>query len=242
MIHIDERSFQWVYPATAAAGLLLVLFLPASSSVVPAASKRTYAILQLTTLLGAILGAKLAFLSGDLDWPFAHVTWQEVVFSGRSITGGLLGGFLAAEGAKVLLTYKELPNDWFATKLPLSIATGRVGCVLAGCCRGVPGDYPLGVVYSDGVPRFPAQMAELAFQLVAFGVAYTLYKRKALVGRLFAAYMVTYGVFRFFVEGLRDTRKLASGVSMYQLFSLLLVAFGAASFAWYSRALRERRA
>jgi len=240
VIHIDERGYQWVYSATATTGLALALLLPASSKTVPKASRRTYALLQVATLLGAIVGAKLAFLSGDLDWPFAAVTWREVVFSGRSITGGLLGGFLTAEVGKVLLAYRELPNDWFATKLPLSIAVGRVGCLLAGCCRGMPGDYRLGLVYSDGVPRFPAQLVELVFQVVTFGVAFVAYKRGALRGRVFASYMIAYGCFRFVIEGLRETRKLGSGFSMYQLFSVALVACGAASFAWYSRAVLQR--
>ena len=237
MIHVDERDFQWVYPATATTGLLLALFLPASSKTVRPAARRSYAILQLLTLFGAIVGAKLAFLSGDLDWPFASVSLSQVILSGRSITGGLVGGFLFAEGGKVLLHYRELPNDWFATKLPLSIGVGRVGCVLAGCCRGVPGEYPLGFVYSDGVPRFPAQLAELLFQVAAFGAAYTLYRRGALRGRIFASYMVAYGLFRFVIEGLRETPKRDFGVrlSVYQVLSVVLVACGAASFAWYSR-------
>jgi prolipoprotein diacylglyceryltransferase len=238
MIHVDERHFQWVYSATALAGLLLALFLPSSRRLVPDRAKRTYVALQVITLLGAIVGAKISFLAGDLGWPFAPVGWGEVVFSGRSITGGLLGGFLCAEAGKVALAYGELPNDWFATKLPLSIAVGRVGCVLAGCCRGKPGDYPLALVYSDGVARFPAQICELAFQVVAFAAAWALYKRGALRGRVFAAYMVSYGAFRFVVEGLRETRKLGSGLSVYQLVSIALMVCGIASFGWYTRKAR----
>jgi phosphatidylglycerol:prolipoprotein diacylglycerol transferase len=233
--HVDERHFQWVYSATAAGGLLLALFLPSSTKLVPARSRRTYVALQVITLLGAIVGAKLAFLSGDLAWPAHHVTFDQVVFSGRSITGGLLGGFLSAEAAKLALRYDELPNDWFATKLPLSIAVGRVGCVLAGCCRGVPGDYPAAFVYSDGVARFPAQASELVFQLAAFAACWVAFRRGLLRGRVFAAYMIGYGLFRFAIEGVRETPKLLSGLSVYQVLSLTLVGCGVLSFAWYSR-------
>jgi prolipoprotein diacylglyceryltransferase len=242
MIHVDERHFQWVYSATALAGLLLALFLPSSRRTVAPAARRSYVVLQIATLLGAVVGAKLAFLAGDLGWPLARVAWDDVVFSGRSITGGLLGGFVCAELAKVPLRYRELPNDWFATKLPLSVAVGRVGCVLAGCCRGTPGDYPLAFVYSDGVARFPAQLCELLFQIVAFFAAWLAFRKGALKGRVFAAYMIAYGAFRFFLEAMRDTHKLASGVSVYQLVSVALVAAGLASFAWYSRAVARRTA
>jgi prolipoprotein diacylglyceryltransferase len=237
LIHVDERHYQWVYSATALVGLLLALFLPSSHKRVPVASRRAYVILQVITLLGAIVGAKLAFLAGDLRWPSEHVPLDVVIFSGRSITGGLLGGFVCAEAAKPLLRYEELPNDWFATKLPLSIAVGRVGCVLAGCCRGVAGDYPLAMVYSDGVARFPAQLCELAFQVVAFACAWVCFRRGALRGRIFATYMIAYGVFRFVIEGYRDTEKPLFGhaMSVYQVLAFALFACGALSYAWYSR-------
>jgi phosphatidylglycerol:prolipoprotein diacylglycerol transferase len=242
VIHIDERHYQWVYSATALAGLLLVLFLPGSTSRVAPASRGKYIVLQVLTLVGAIVGAKLAFLAGDLSWPVSPVRFDDVVFSGRSITGGLLGGFLTAEIAKVPLRYAELPNDWFAVKLPLSIAVGRVGCVFAGCCRGIGGSYAVSMVYSDGVSRFPAQLCELGFQVVAFGAAYAVFRHHALRGRIFATYMIAYGVFRVGIEALRDTHKLDLGLSVYQLLSVALAACGVASFAWYSRSPLQRGA
>lgn len=239
MIHFDERGREWVYSATALAALLLALFLPSSTKQVAPASRRTYLVLQVITLVSAIVGAKLAFLAGDLGWPLHAVTREEVVQSGRSITGGLLGGLLGAELAKPLLRYRELPNDWFAAKLPLSIAIGRVGCVVAGCCRGAPGEHLVTAVYSDGVPRFPAQLAELAFQLAAFGACYALHRGRRLRGRVFATYLAGYGVFRFFLEGVRDTPKTVSGLSVYQVLSLAMVLAGAASFWWYARRADE---
>ena len=239
LISIDERHYQWVYPDTATVALVLAVLVPTHRHVATAA-RRHYVVLQALTLLGAIIGAKLAFLAGDLGWPLHHVGWSEVLFSGRSITGGLLGGFLTAELGKRVLAYRELPNDHFAAKLPLSIAIGRVGCVLAGCCAGVPvAPGPLAVVYSDGVARFPAQLVELAFQLVAFGVLVGVVRRGALRGRVFATYMMAYGAFRVVIEAWRVTPKSIAGASGYQWLSLVLVMAGAYSFAWYSRAARR---
>lgn len=243
LLHVDETKLQWVYAATATTGLLLALFLPSSAKTVPSGSRQTYAILQVLTLVGAIVGAKVTFLIGDLHWPSASVPLHQVIYSGRSITGGLLGGFLLAELAKIPLRWRELPNDWFAAKLPLSIAVGRVGCVLAGCCRGIPGDYALAMVYSDGVKRFPAQLCELGFQVVAFAITFTLWRRRALRGRIFAAYIMSYGLFRFGLEALRETEKLASfdgALSAYQLFALALAAAGLGSFVSTSRKLRDQ--
>ena len=51
--------------------------------------------------------------------------WHEILLSGRSVTGALILGFLAAEAAKPLLGYSMPPNDRFATLLPFSFAIGR---------------------------------------------------------------------------------------------------------------------
>jgi prolipoprotein diacylglyceryltransferase len=42
----------------------------------------------------------------------------------------------------------------------------------------------------------------------------------ALVRSLFAFYLVSYGVFRFFTEYLRETPKAYGGLSAYQIMSL----------------------
>lgn len=239
-MRIDERDLQWVYTACALLGLALALVLPSAKRYVAPENRLKYAILQVLTLVGAVVGAKVAFLVGDFGWPRVHVSMDEVIFSGKSITGGLLGGFLFAEVGKVVLAYGELPNDGFAAKLPLSIAVGRVGCVFSGCCRGVPRDSGLTLTYSDGVARFPAQLWELGFQLVALAVLVALFRKRLATGRLFALYMVGYGAFRVVLETLRDTRKLDDGSSAYQGFSIALIVCGIASFAWYSRQARRQ--
>ncbi|MCH7573451.1 MAG: prolipoprotein diacylglyceryl transferase, partial [Planctomycetes bacterium] len=53
-------------------------------------------------LFGALLGAKLAFLLAE-GW-FYRDNWIALL-SGRSITGGLLGGYLAVEIGKKYLKY-----------------------------------------------------------------------------------------------------------------------------------------
>jgi prolipoprotein diacylglyceryltransferase len=165
-------------------------------------------------------------LMGDLGWPVTPLAggWYEVLHSGRSITGGLLGGFLAAEAAKPLVGYNAPPNDAFAAKLPFSIALGRIGCLFGGCCRGIPQAGPLSITYSDGVPRFPAQLAELVFQL-AIGVTFVwMVRRRVLAGRVFALYLIVYGLFRFVTEPLRETPKPLAGLSVYQALAVSLAA------------------
>lgn len=233
---IDEARFGWVYSALVLAGLALLILAPTSGAV-PVVERRKYAWLQLVTLVGAIVGAKLALLAGDLGWPIRPLPggWRQVVESGRSITGGLIGGFVCAEIAKPIVRYRLPPNDLFAAKLPFSIALGRVGCLLGGCCRGVPHEGAFTVTYSDGIARLPAPLFELVFQLAVGAAFLALVRRRLLAGRVFALYLVLYGVFRFATEPLRETPKPLGGISVYQLLAVVLVALGLASLAARSR-------
>src|SRR5262249_4029913 len=160
-------------------------------------------------------GGKLGVLAGDPGWPMHHMSWTEMLWAGRSITGALVGGFLAAELAKPLFRYTLPPNDVFAAKLPFSVAVGRVGCVLAGCCRGLPHEGLVSLRSADGVAGWAVQLWEVAFPL-ACGVAAVLCVRaRWLEGRVFAAYLVAYGVYRAATEVLRDTPKPLGPFSVY---------------------------
>ncbi|NIR95004.1 MAG: prolipoprotein diacylglyceryl transferase, partial [Gammaproteobacteria bacterium] len=53
-----------------------------------------------------------------------------------------------------------------------------------------------------------------------------LYRRKLLTGRLFALYLVLYGLFRFMTEYIRITEKAFWGYSAYQLFAIAIVVTG----------------
>ena len=124
------------------------------------------------------------------------------------------------------LRYQLPPNDRFATVLPFSVAIGRVGCVLAGCCRGTPFDGAWAVVDADGVARHPAPVYEMLFSLAVGAVFVVLLRKGLLRGRLFAVYLITYGSFRFLVEIVRDTPDVAWGLSGYQLLALSMLPLG----------------
>ena len=191
--------------------------------------RRSYYTLQAITLLGAVLGAKLSVLLGDYDWPFVPMRdWNAILVSGRSVTGALILGFLAAEGAKPLLGYRIPPNDRFATLLPFTFAIGRIGCLTAGCCRGLPWRGPWAITYADGIPRHPTQAYELLFQVAAGLIFLALLRRGLLFGRLFSVYLIAYGAFRFGIEFLRETPKTWGPLSAYQGLCLVMIALGTA--------------
>ena len=212
------------YAVPVACAILLALGFPSARAIVDPAARRTYRWLQLCTLGGAVVGAKLAALWGDLGWPWA---WTDLFAVGRSVTGGLIGGFVAAELCKPLFRYREPPNDRFAAVLPFSLAIGRVGCFVEGCCAGRPWNGPWALAYEHGVLRHPAQLYELFFQLAAGLLLVFLLRRHKMRGRLFAFYLVLYGAFRFLTEIVRDTPRMESGLSRYQLLAVVMIALGA---------------
>ena len=92
--------------------------------------------IYLAALAGAFLGAKLVYVGAE-GWLHWHDKdrWLQIA-TGKSILGGLLGGYASVEIAKRLLSYHSATGDWFALIAPVALMLGRLGCVLHGCCLG----------------------------------------------------------------------------------------------------------
>jgi phosphatidylglycerol:prolipoprotein diacylglycerol transferase len=90
-------------------------------------------------------------------------------------------------------------------------------------------DGPLAVRGLDGIPRFPAPLVELLFHVTAAVCLIALWRRKQMTGRLFAVFLVAYGIFRFGSEFWRVTPKAFWGFSAYQWLSIFMVVAGCAT-------------
>lgn len=161
-------------------------------------------------LVGAFLGAKLAYLFAE-GWllPDAPDRWIQWL-AGKSITGALPGGWAGVELAKRATDYRAVTGDRFALILPLPLILGRLGCLHAGCCKGI----------AIGGGHWPAVSVEIAFQLGALAGLLLLRWRRCLPGQHFHLYLMAYGLFRFVHEFLRATPKPFAGMSGYQLIAL----------------------
>jgi phosphatidylglycerol:prolipoprotein diacylglycerol transferase len=232
--------FQPSYFLFVGVAVVLALAFPVARHIREKGQRQQYYLLQAVTLLGAVVGAKLSVLLGDHHWPWTAVKdWHEVLWSGRSITGALIFGFLFAEITKPIIGYTMPPNDRFAALLPFTIGLGRIGCVTAGCCGGLSYDGWCSVHDAADVARYPTQWMEVVFQ-IGVGIAFqVMVRRGVLYGHLFTLYLVLYGAFRFLTEFIRDTPKTFSGLSGYQMLSLVMIVLGAAFFLkrklWPSR-------
>jgi len=216
-----------VYALMVVLGFALTLTVPMTRHFQGPRDRRRYYAMQAITAVCALLGAKLAVLFGDALWPMEEFhDWGALLGGGRSLAGALLFGFLGAEAAKPLLRYDIPPNDRFAIVLPFSIGIGRIGCLIVGCCRGVPFDGAWAITYGDGIPRHPVPVYEMIFHWATGFVLIALWRRQVLFGRLFALYLASYGVFRFLTEFIRETPKAYGDWSAYQIMSLMMIAAG----------------
>ena len=190
-------------------------------------------IIYIGALGGAFLGAKLAYLFAE-GW----VAWQSpdrwvLIATGKSVLGGILGGYAGVETMKSLVGHKTSTGDLFAPIIPLGIALGRAGCWLHGCCLGIPLADGWGLRDRAGVSRWPSSQVELLFQLAIFALIIAMRRRWA--GRLFYVYLFAYGTFRLLHEWLRDTPKWWGLISGYQIIALAMAVMGARKL-WAMRA------
>jgi len=179
-----------------------------------------------------LAGAKIAYLVTNGAGPVANIADLVGILRGGFVYyGGVLGGALGAiwwlkrHGWPVLAF-----GDVCAPGMGFSLAVGRIGCFLNGCCYGRPA--PWGIVFpgvGDGIPRMPTQLFEAAGG-IAIGVALLFVPPPvpARRGRVFGLFLAAYSVMRFALEFLRDDPRGAPvlGLSPSQAASILGLATG----------------
>lgn len=206
--------------------------------------------LGILVVLCGILGAKILYIINDWSTYAAHpgdIFSLATLQAGGVFSGGLIGAFLAAFW--YVRRHKMPPLgtcDAFAPGLALGHAIGRVGCFAAGCCWGKPTTHFWGVTFTNqlahdlvgtplGVALEPTQLIESAVELFNFFLLMWMFKRKKFDGQIFAAYIILYGIARYFIEFLRDDPGRGSvfgGVMTgTQLISIGLVLLG--GFIWW---------
>jgi phosphatidylglycerol---prolipoprotein diacylglyceryl transferase len=176
--------------------------------------------------------------------------WAKFWAGGLTYYGGLIG----AVGAAWFLLRRDKFPFWKAADMagfavPLGLAFGRMGCLLAGCCFGGSCDLPWAISFpwksaaSEAefkahllpsaklwsLPIHPTQIYESAASLAiaAFCLVW-LHPRKRYDGQVFAAFLALYAVARFLIEFLRrDDRGGLFGLSTSQLVGVGLLAAAA---------------
>lgn len=221
-------AWNWFYPAimviAICAGLVVKRW---TSPPLPLARSQKIG-LALGAFCGAMVFAKLPYLFLDWDRFLSGQSWFD---SGKTITLGMMGGYLGVEGMKWALQIPYKTGDGFAVPVAVTIAIGRLSCFAAGCCFGVPTDLPWGVRFHDSLLRHPTQIYEFLFHLTMAASLWHMQRHKMLTGNLIKFYFVSYYCYRFVTEFIRPEPRLLYGLTFYQYASLLGIAVF--STLWY---------
>ena len=183
--------------------------------------------------IGAILGAKLLYIL--VEWN-AFLTDPIHVLSkgGFVFYGGLLLSFFTGWLWCRSTCTPYLPvMDIFIPGVTLFHAFGRVGCLLAGCCYGIPTDSRWGIVYPEGslapagIKLFPAPIYEAVFLLILTAALLIILKNSSRHGTVFGVYLCAYALWRFLIEFYRsDPRGAVFGLSTSQFISVFVLLGG----------------
>ena len=189
-------------------------------------------------IIAALVGAKLLYLIVDFD----HFRAQpKDLFSLFRVGGVFYGGLIFALLAAIFLVRRYQLRIWtvadlFAPGIALGHVIGRLGCLFAGCCYGIPTSRPWGITFTDqaaalnsgtplGVPLHPTQLYDAGAELLIMVFLLVTERRgKTFEGRTFWLYMLLYAISRYIVEIFRgDERGTLMGMATSQFISVLIV-------------------
>ena len=162
--------------------------------------------------------------------------------------GGLFGGLLGAWLGCRIVGLRFLPVlDLCAPALALGHAFGRVGCLFAGCCYGMPCDLPFCFALSPhiegGARLLPVQLIEAVCDLILCAALLLYLRKRRPVPRAAGVFLMSYAAYRFILEFFRgdEIRGHIFGLTTSQFWSLPTFAAGAVLCFVVARRGVERR-
>lgn len=186
-------------------------------------------------LVSGYIGSKILFIVTILPEVVTNPAVLKDIASGWVVYGGIIGGVV---GIMMMCRIKKLDFwqyiDITAPSMALAQGFGRIGCLLAGCCYGVPTDSVFAIVFHNsefapnGVPLVPIQIISSALDFMNAIVLIYLDRRKTREGQVMAFYLIFYSIGRFVLEYFRGDalRGSIGDLSTSQFISVFTLMFG----------------
>ncbi len=172
-------------------------------------------------MISALIGARLTYVvthwseyaTHPLDAISPIQSDGTIGIAGLVVLGGVI---FAIPTAYIFAKRRNLPYlklaDVMIPSLAFGLAIGRVGCLLNGCCFGLPTDLPWGVTFPSTClagsvfphnPIHPTQLYDLVYNILIGLILLWRTPKKRFEGELFVLFLTLYGFGRFWVENLR---------------------------------------
>ncbi len=168
--------------------------------------------------------------------------------SGLTIEGAVLG---AALGIWIYSRFTKFRYgafvDAIAPSIILAQAIGRVGCLINGCCYGLPTTYPMGLVYTNPNSEVAASryllhsqrsVYEIFYNLIIFGVLMALRNKFKPDGSLFMIYLSFYAVWRIGSDFLRTGNPFLFNLHQAQVIGIIILLITIPIMALKTRLIR----
>ena len=184
----------------------------------------------LWAIIGGVIMSRLLHIIDQWDYYMANPK-QIIGFAGLTVYGAVLGALIAV---LIYCWVKKLSfwqvGDVAAPGAILGQAIGRIGCFINGCCYGLSTSLPWGVVYTNPGSYCPldetfqpTQIYHLLWNLIGFGILWSLRTRLKPQGSLFLLYLALYAAGDLSIRFVRAGEPFLFGLQQAQLIGIIIL-------------------
>lgn len=201
-------------------------------------------------VIGGFIGSKLLYFITILGDIMKDPSAVKKLADGWVVYGGIIGGILTAIlFCKIKKMHFLKYFDLVIPAVALAQGFGRIGCLFAGCCYGLPTDGVCAITFTiskyapNGIPLIPTQIISSVFDFALFFVLIFLATKIKVPGQIGALYLIIYSVGRFILEYMRgDLIRGSVGVlSTSQFISIFTVIAGILLFVITGRHYKKQQ-
>lgn len=167
-------------------------------------------------IIAAVLGSRIFHILVEAPGYY----WEHPIRVFYFWQGGFvsIGAYIFSISACIIYLWKRGLDGWryfdiLAVIVPIVIFFTRIGCLCVGCCYGKPTDFYIHLTFTNldstaaayyaGIPLHATQIYNMMNALVMWGVLLLVYRYRKFYGQVAAAFLIYYGISRFFIEFLR---------------------------------------
>jgi len=237
LFHIGPLEIRWYGVMVALAVIAIVSISLQEAKRLKIAGEHVYNIAVWAVVGGVIFSRVFHVID---KWSYYSQHPEHIIgFAGVAVYGAVFGAFLAI----VVYVWIQKLQVWTLLDIVspgalVGMAIGRVGCVINGCCYGLPTGGEWGFIYEHsnalaplGVALHPTQMYHIAWNLAAFGILWMLRRRLHPTGSVFLLYIALYGAGDLTIRFFREGEPFLFGIQQAQLIGIILLVASIAVFA-----------